>query len=58
MLINNKTQLIIMRLIHNKPLKPSIRFAPFTINRKHRSINSVEKILFSNYGFKNIKSIL
>ena len=56
-LINNKTELIIIKLIAKSPLNPSIKFAPFTINKKHKSIKIVEKILLSNHEFKNIKSI-
>ena len=38
------------------PLKPSIRFAPFTINKKHKSTKIEEKILLSNQLLKKIKS--
>ena len=55
--INNKKLLIIIKLIVKRPLKPSIKLAPFTINKKHKSTNIVEKILFSNQEFKKIKSI-
>ena len=55
--IDNKTELIIIKLIAKRPLKPSIRFAPFTINKKHKSIKNVEKILFCKNEFKKIKSI-
>ena len=55
--INNKTELIIIKLIVKRPLKPSIKFAPLTINKKHKSIKIVEKILFSNHEFKKIRSI-
>ena len=43
---NNKTELIIIKLIVNRPLKPSIKLAPLTINKKHKSIKIIEKILF------------
>ena len=56
--INNKTELIIIKLIVKRPLKPSIKFAPFTINKKHKSIKNMEKILFSINEFKKIRSIL
>ncbi len=56
--INNNTELINIKLIANRPLKPSIKFAPFTINKKHKSIKKVEKILFFSHEFKKIKSIL
>ena len=55
--INNKTELIIIKLIVKRPLKPSIKFAPLTINKKHKSIKIVEKILLSNHEFKKIRSI-
>ena len=50
-------ELIIIKFIVKSPLKPSIKLAPFTINKKHKSTNIVEKILFSNQEFKKIKSI-
>ena len=56
--INNKTELTIIKLIVKRPLKPSIKFAPFTINKKHKSIKNMEKILFSINEFKKIRSIL
>ena len=46
-----KIILIIKRLIDNKPLKPSIRFAPLIINKKHID----EAINILNKTFKNIK---
>ena len=55
--INSKTELIIIKLIAKRPLKPSIKFAPFTINKKHKSVKIVEKILLSNHEFKKIRSI-
>ena len=55
--INNKTELIMIRLMVNRPLNPSIRFAPFTINKKHKSIKKVEKIWLFNQESKKIKSI-
>ena len=55
--IYNKTELIIIKLIAKRPLKPSIKFAPFTINKKHKSKKIIEKILMSNHEFKKIKSI-
>ena len=56
--INNNIELIIIKLIAKRPLKPSIKFAPFIMNKKQRRINNIEKILFSNNKFKKIKSIL
>ena len=35
---------IIIKLIDNKPLKPSIKLAPFITNRKQRSTNIEENI--------------
>ena len=55
--INSKTELIIIKLIVKRPLKPSIKFAPFIIKRKHKSINIIEKIWFSNHESKKIKSM-
>ena len=55
---NNKTELIIIKLIVNRPLKPSIKLAPLTINKKHKSTKIIEKILLSNQELKKIKSIL
>tara|TARA_Y100001970_G_C13941424_1_gene703365 strand:+ start:376 stop:801 length:426 start_codon:yes stop_codon:yes gene_type:complete len=57
-LINNKAELIIIKFIVRRPLKPSIKLAPFTINKKHKSIKNIEKILFSNHEFKKIRSML
>ena len=56
-LTNNKIEFIIIRLIAKRPLNPSIKLAPFIINKKHRSIKIFEKIIFSNHEFKKIKSI-
>ena len=39
-LIINNTELIIIKFIDNNPLKPSIKFAPFIINRKHKRTNT------------------
>ena len=55
--INNKTELIIIKLIVNKPLKPSIKLAPFTINRKQRSVNNDENIKLFIQEFKKVRSI-
>ena len=56
-LIIKNTELIIIKFIDNNPLKPSIKFAPFIINRKHKRINAEDAILFCNNVFKKIKSI-
>ena len=53
----NKTEFIINKWMAKSPLKPSIRFAPFTINKKHKSTKIVEKILLSNHELKKIRSI-
>ena len=51
-------ELIIIKLIVKSPLKPSIKFAPFTMNKKQINIKKAENILFSNQEFKKIRSIL
>ena len=56
--MKSRIELIIIKLIVKSPLKPSIKFAPFTINKKQRTINNVEKNLFCIQKFKKIKSIL
>ncbi len=43
-LIVNKTTKIIKAWMLNKPLNPSIRFEPLTINKKHKIIKIREKI--------------
>ena len=43
-LINNNIELIIINCKANRPLKPSIKFEPFIINKKQKSINKVKKI--------------
>ncbi len=53
----NRTEFIINELMAKSPLKPSIRFAPFTINKKHKSTNIEEKILLSSQELKKTKSI-
>ena len=55
--INNNTEFIINKFIPNKPLKPSIKFDPLIINKKHIKVKKIEKILFFNKKFINIKSI-
>ena len=55
--INNKIELIIIKLIVRRPLKPSIKFDPLIINKKHKSTKTVEKILLSSHEFKKIRSI-
>ena len=51
-LIYVRMTLIIIKFIVNKPLKPSIKFAPLIINKKHIKTKNVEKISFFN---KNLK---
>ena len=48
---------MIIKLIVNKPLKPSIKLAPFITNKKHKSTNIEEKILLSSQELKKTKSI-
>ena len=60
---NNKTELIIIKWIVKRPLNPSIKFAPLTTNKKHKSIKKVEfedlKLLYTILlGLMNIKTIL
>ena len=54
---NNKTELMINKLIVKTPLNPSIKFAPFTINKKHKRTNTVEKISISSHELKKDLSI-
>ena len=49
-------ELITIRLIVRRPLKPSIKFAPLIINKKLNNTKKIEKILFSNQEFKKNKS--
>ena len=56
--INSNMELIIIKLIVKSPLKPSIKFAPFTKKKKQINIKKIENILFSNQEFKKIRSIL
>ena len=58
MLIINKTVIIINEWMLNNPLKPSIRFDPFIINKKHKLIKIIEKISIVNNLFKNSKPVL
>ena len=46
-----------MRFITSKPLKPSIKFAPLIIKRKHKRTKNDEKILLSIRVFKKGISI-
>ena len=55
--INNKTELIIIKLIVKRPLKPSIKFDPLTIKRKHSNTKRIEKMSFLSHEFKKFKSI-
>jgi len=50
--------LIIIKLIVNKPLKPSIKLAPFITNKKQRSTNIEENIWLDIKKIKNEISIL
>ena len=42
--------------MQRSPLNPSIKFAPFIINKKQISTKMLEKNLFSTRDFKNIRS--
>ena len=55
--IKSKTELIIIKLIVKRPLKPSIKLAPFIMNKKHKSTKIVEKNLFSSQVSRKIKSM-
>ena len=48
---------IIIKLIANKPLKPSIKLAPFITNKKQSSTNIEENIWLDIKGIKNGMSI-
>ena len=43
--------------IAKRPLKPSIRFDPLTIKRKHSNTKIIEKMSFLSHEFKKFKSI-
>ena len=43
--IDNKIKFIIIKWIANKPLKPSIKFAPLIMNKKHNKTNIMFKTL-------------
>ena len=57
-LIINKTVIIINEWILNNQLKPSIRFDPFIINKKHKLIKIIEKISIVSNRFKNSRPVL
>ena len=48
-----RTTFIIKRLIDNRPLKPSIKFAPFIINKKQKSTKIEENKWLFIKNFKN-----
>ena len=56
-LIINKIVLIIIKCKVNSPSKPSIKLAPFIINKKHNKIKQIENSLILSKSFKKIKSI-
>ena len=56
--INNKIELIIIKLIVNNPLKPSTKFAPLIINKKHKRVKNDENNTLFIQEFKKVKSIL
>ena len=45
--------LIIIKLIASKPLKPSIKLAPFITNKKHKRTNIEESTWLDINGIKN-----
>ena len=56
-LITNKIIKIINECIPNKPLNPSMRLAPLTINKKHKHTKNNAKISISNRLFKKDKPL-
>ena len=54
----NKTDDIMIMWIDNKPLKPSIKFAPLITNKKHNNTNIDENIWLDIKGIKKGISIL
>ena len=54
--INNKTELMIIKLIAKRPLNPSIKFAPFTTNKKQIRTKILDNILFFSQNFKKKRS--
>ena len=55
--IKNKIRLIIIKLIANRPLNPSIKFAPLIINKKHNKTKIEEKIsIFKKLNKKGIST--
>ena len=57
-LIENKIIKIINEWIPSKPLKPSIRFDPLIINRKHKPTNTNENISITKRLSKNSRPVL
>ena len=53
--IIRKIEFINKKWIAKSPLKPSIKLAPFIINKKHNNTKHVWKILFLNQVSKNSK---
>jgi hypothetical protein len=55
-------KLIIIKLIARRPLNPSIRLAPLTMNKRHNNTNADEKkLLFINidkYGTSMFKILI
>ena len=46
-------ELIIKKWIAKRPLYPSIKFAPFIMNKKHNNTKHVWNILFSSHVSRN-----
>ena len=55
-LMKKSIKFIRSKWIVKRPLNPSIKFAPFTINKKHKRTKAVENILLFIHVFKNFKS--
>ena len=51
-------KLINIKCITNKPLKPSIKLAPLTTNKKHNKINITSKNLLDIHDFIKLISML
>ena len=55
--MNKSIILIISMCIAKRPLKPSIKFDPLTIKRKHSNTKIMEKMSFLSHEFKKFNSI-
>ena len=53
-LINNKVEFIIINCKARSPLNPSIKFAPFIINKKHKTTKKIKIKFILNSLFRKI----